>query len=37
MAKKHDDGISRELIDELIAQLGALGALEFEWLAAELK
>ena len=37
MAKKHNDGISRKLLDELIAQRGARGALDFESLAGELK
>ncbi|MCZ0951913.1 MAG: hypothetical protein OXQ89_07615 [Rhodospirillaceae bacterium] len=37
MAKKHDDGISRELLDELIAKRGAREALHFESLATELK
>ena len=37
MAKKHDDGISRQLLDELIAKRGARGSLDFESLAAELK
>ena len=37
MAKKHDDGISRELLDELSAHRGARGALDFESLAAEVK
>lgn len=37
MAKKHDDGISRELLDELIAKRDARGALDFESLASELK
>ena len=37
MAKKHDDGISRELLDELIAKRGARGALDFETLAGKLK
>lgn len=37
MAKKKDDGISRELLDELIAQRGARGVLDFESLAPELK
>ena len=34
MAEKHDDGISRELLDKLIAKRGAL---DFESLATELK
>ena len=37
MARKHDDGISRELLDELIAKRGARGAVDFESLATELK
>ena len=37
MAKKHDDRISRELLDELIAKRGARGALDFESLATEQK
>ena len=37
MAKKHDDGISRELLDELIAKRGESEALDFESLATELK
>ena len=37
MAKKRGDGISRELLDELIAERGARGALDFERLATELK
>ena len=37
MAKKHKDGLAHELLDELIAQRGARGALDFESLAAELK
>ena len=37
MAKKHDDSISLELLDELIAKRGARGALDFESLAGELK
>ena len=30
MAEKHDDGISRELLDELIAKRAVRGALDFE-------
>ncbi len=37
MAKKHNDGISRELLDELIAMRGASGAAGFESLAGDLK
>ena len=37
MARKHDDGILRELLDELIAERGARGAVDFELLATELK
>ena len=35
--KKHHEGISHELLDELIARPGARGALDFESLATELK
>ena len=35
MAKKHKDGISRELLDELIAEREARGALDFGPLATE--
>ncbi len=37
MAKKQDDGLRRDLLDELIARRGARGALDFESLATELK
>ena len=37
IAKKHNDSISRELLDELIAKRCPRGALDFESLAAELK
>ncbi len=37
MAKKHNDGISRELLDELIEMRGASGAAGFESLAGDLK
>ena len=36
MATKHDDGISRDLLDELIAKRGARGALDFESVATKL-
>ena len=37
MAGRHKDGLAPELLDELIAQRGARGALDFESLATELK
>ena len=37
MARKEDDGISRQLLDELIAKRGGRGAADFESLATELK
>lgn len=37
MAEKHDDGISRELLRELIAKREEQGALDFESLGVELK
>ena len=37
MAKKEDDGISRQLLDELIAKRGVPGTAYFESLATELK
>ena len=37
MAGKHKDGLAPELLDKLIVQRGARGALDFESLATELK
>lgn len=37
MAKKHDDGIWREQLDQLIAIRGDRRSLDFESLAAELQ